>query len=83
MLVAESFLRTLIKIYGKHAVYSGGESWYPEACTYLGLEHLLHTSFARWVSLLIVVFLVPAKFIPKMFLSICLVSLKRNERNAK
>jgi transposase-like protein len=30
MLVAESFLRTLIKIYGKHTVYSDGGSWYPE-----------------------------------------------------
>ena len=32
MLVAESFLRFLIKLYGKHIVYSDGGSWYPEAC---------------------------------------------------
>jgi len=47
MLVVESFLRTLIKIYGKHTVYSDGGSWYPEACSYLGLKHLLHTSFEK------------------------------------
>jgi hypothetical protein len=47
MLVAESFLRTLIKIYGKHDVYSDGGSWYPEAYSFLGLEHLPHTSFEK------------------------------------
>jgi len=47
MLVAESFLKSLIKIYGKHTVYSDGGTWYPEACSYLGLKHLLHTSFAK------------------------------------
>jgi putative transposase len=47
MLVAESFLRTLIKIYGKHTVYSDGGSWYPEACSYLGLKHLLHSTFEK------------------------------------
>ena len=49
MLVAESFLRSLIKIYGKHTVYSDGGTWYPEACSYLGLKHLLHTSFEKSV----------------------------------
>ncbi len=42
MIVAESFLRSLIKIHGKHTVYSdGGGTWYPEACISLGLEHRL------------------------------------------
>ena len=32
MLVAESFLKSLIKLYGKHVVYpSDSGSWYPEA----------------------------------------------------
>ena len=39
MIVAESFLRSLIKIYGKHIVSSDGGTWYPEACIPLGLEH--------------------------------------------
>ena len=41
MIVAESFLRSLIKIHGKHTVYSDGGTWYPEACISLGLEHRL------------------------------------------
>ena len=47
MLIPESFLRSLIKVYGKHTVYSDGGSWYPEACSYLGLEHLPHASFEK------------------------------------
>ena len=43
MLVAESFLRSLIEIYGRHTVYSDGGTWYPEACSSLGLKHRLHT----------------------------------------
>lgn len=45
MLVAESFLRSLVGIYDKHTVYNGGGTWYPEACYYLGLglKHLLHS----------------------------------------
>jgi putative transposase len=38
MIVAESYLRSLIKIHGKHTVYSDGGTWYPEACISLGLE---------------------------------------------
>lgn len=47
MLVAEVFLRSLIKLYGKHTVYSDEGSWYPEACTSLGIKHRLHTSFEK------------------------------------
>src|SRR5690349_22713333 len=47
MIVAESFLRTLIKIYGKHTVYSDGGTWYPEACISLGLEHRLHSPYEK------------------------------------
>ena len=45
MLVAEVFLRSLIKLYGKHIVYSDGGTWYSEACISLGLKHGLHLSF--------------------------------------
>ena len=41
MIVAESFLRTLIMIYGKQIVYSDGGTWYPEECISLGPEHSL------------------------------------------
>jgi putative transposase len=47
MIVAESFLRSLIKIYGKHIVYSDGGTWYPEACVSLGLEHRLHSPYEK------------------------------------
>jgi len=44
MLVAESILRSLIEIYARHTVYSDdGGTWYPEACSSLGLKHRLHT----------------------------------------
>ena len=42
MIVAESFLRSLVKVYGKHTVYSDGGTWYPQACISLGLKHRLH-----------------------------------------
>ena len=48
MLDTESFLRTLIKIYGKHTVYSDdGSCWYSEACSYLDLKDLLHSPYER------------------------------------
>ena len=47
MLVAETFLQSLVKLYGKHAVYSDGGMWYPEACRSLGLQHRLHSSYEK------------------------------------
>ena len=47
MLVVESFLRWLVKSYGKHIVYSDGGAWYPEACSSLDLKHRLHTHFEK------------------------------------
>jgi putative transposase len=45
MLIAEAFLKTLVKVYGKHPVYSDGGTWYPQACNFLGLVHRLHSPF--------------------------------------
>ena len=47
MIIAESFLRSLIKIYGKHTVYSDGRTWYPEACISVGLQHRLHSPYEK------------------------------------
>jgi putative transposase len=47
MLVAESFLRSLVGIYGKHPIYSDGGTWYPEACCCLDLRHTLHSPFEK------------------------------------
>ena len=50
MLVAEPFLKSLIKLYGRHAVYSDdGGSWYHEACNSLRLKHILHSPFEKSV----------------------------------
>ena len=47
MIVAEAFLSSLIRMYGKHTVYSDGGTWYPEACVSLNLEHGLHSSYEK------------------------------------
>ena len=47
ILVTELFLKSLIKLYGKHTVYSDGCPWYAEACDSLGLEHKLHSPFEK------------------------------------
>jgi putative transposase len=47
MLVAEHFIRSLIKKYGKHHVYTDGGTWYPEACNVLGLKHYLHSPLEK------------------------------------
>ena len=47
MLVAEKFIRSLVEKYGKHAVYTDGGTWYPEACNVLILKHYLHSSFEK------------------------------------
>jgi putative transposase len=47
LVAAESFLRSLVKLYGKHTVYSDGGTWYPEACHSLGLEHRLHSEYEK------------------------------------
>lgn len=47
MIIAESFLRSLFKIYRKHTVYSDGGTWYPEACISVGLHHRLHSPYEK------------------------------------
>jgi putative transposase len=46
-LVAEMFLKSLVKRYGKHVVYSDGGPWYPDACNVSGLEHRLHSPYEK------------------------------------
>jgi putative transposase len=47
MIVAESFLTSLIKIYGKHIAHCDGGTWYPEACISLGQEYRLHSPYEK------------------------------------
>jgi hypothetical protein len=48
MLVAEQFLKGLVKRYGKHPLSSdGGTTWYPQACRFLKLDHHISTHLMR------------------------------------
>ena len=53
MLVAEVFLGSLVKLYGKHIIivlYSdGGGTWCPEACSSLSLTLILHSLFEKGI----------------------------------
>jgi putative transposase len=47
MLVAERFLKELIKKYGEYLVSTGGGTWYPQACRFLKLPHHTHSYYER------------------------------------
>ena len=48
MLVAETFLRSLVEKYERHTVYTDGGTWYQsEACNVLRLKHYLHSPFQK------------------------------------
>jgi putative transposase len=47
MLVAENFIRSLVEKYGKHTVYTDGNTWYDETCNAIGLKHYLHSSIEK------------------------------------
>jgi putative transposase len=47
MLIAEQFIQSLVSKYGKHPVSTDGDTWYPQACKFLKLEHHLHSSFEK------------------------------------
>jgi transposase-like protein len=50
MLVAEIFLISLIKLYGKHVVYSDDAGpWYHEAYNSVGIKYKLHISFEKCI----------------------------------
>ena len=52
MFVAERFVSGLIKIHGKHPAVStdDGGTWYPQACRFLKVDRLLHSSY--WKSII-------------------------------
>ena len=47
MFVAERFLLTVVKNYGKHPVSTDGDTWYPQACRFLSLSHHIHSPFEK------------------------------------
>jgi hypothetical protein len=48
MLVAEQFLKGLVKKYGKHSISSDGATWYPQqACKFLKITRITFTHIMR------------------------------------
>ena len=47
MLVAEKFIKSLVKEYGRYTVYTDGGTWYPQAGTFLHLKHILHSHLKK------------------------------------
>ena len=47
MFVAERFLSSIIRDYGKHVVSTDGGTWYPQACEFLKMEHHIHSSMEK------------------------------------
>ena len=47
MLIAERFLSTIVRDYGKHPVSTDGGTWYPMACRFLGLKHHNHSPYEK------------------------------------
>ena len=47
MLVAEKFILSLVKKYGKDTVYTDGGTWYDEACMHYTEVKTLFTFFNR------------------------------------
>ena len=42
MLIAEQFIQSLVRKYGKHPVSTDGGTWYPQACKFLKLKYHIH-----------------------------------------
>ena len=47
MFIGKKFSRYPVAKYGKHTVYTDGDTWYPEACNVLRLKHHLHSPFEK------------------------------------
>ncbi len=43
----EKFIAGLTKVYDKHSVSSDGDTWYPQACKFLKIDHHLHSSYEK------------------------------------
>ena len=47
ILVAEKFIKDLIKKYGKHLLSTDGGTWYSQACRFVKMKHHLHSSYEK------------------------------------
>jgi putative transposase len=49
MLIAEQFIQSLIRKYGKHNISTdGGGTWYPQACRFLNVGHHVHSPLEKF-----------------------------------
>ena len=46
-LIAEQFMLSLVRKYGKHPVSTDGRTWYPQACKFLKLKHHIHLLYEK------------------------------------
>ena len=47
MLIAEQFIQSLARKYGKHPVSHDGATWYPQTCKFLKLKHHIHLLYEK------------------------------------
>ena len=47
ILVAEKFIKDLIKKYGKHPLSTDGGTWYSQACRFVKMKYHLHSSYEK------------------------------------
>ncbi|MFZ0329538.1 MAG: DDE-type integrase/transposase/recombinase [Nitrososphaeraceae archaeon] len=47
MFVAEQFIQSLIRRYGRHNISTDGGTWYPQACRFLNVKHHNHSSIEK------------------------------------
>lgn len=47
MLIAEQFIKSLVRRYGKCNISTDGDTWYPQACKFLKLKHHVHSFYEK------------------------------------
>jgi transposase-like protein len=47
LIIAEQFMQSLVRKYGKHPVSTDGGTWYPQACKFLKLKHHIHLPYEK------------------------------------
>jgi putative transposase len=47
MLIAEQFIKSLVKKHGKCNISTDGGTWYPQACKFLKLKHHVHSFYEK------------------------------------
>jgi putative transposase len=47
MLIAEQFMQSLVRKYGKHPVSTDSGTWYLQVCKFLKLKHHIHLLYEK------------------------------------